>query len=270
MRVHHLNCATMYPILPRLMHGKVPPELQKMVSHCLLIEGADGLVLIDSGFGQADVHKGRISASFRWAARPVLLDEETALRQIEGLGFKGSDVRHIICTHLDLDHAGGLSDFPHAKVHVLDTEHAAAMNPTLVEKTRYRPAQWAHGVDWITHQAQGEGWFGFEAVRDLPGIPPEILMIPLLGHTRGHIAVAVDGPDGWLLHAGDAYYVRNSVDPSLGRIPIGTRIFESLTRTDAKRLVANQHRLTTLIAEEKVTVFCAHDAGEFAACCEDT
>ncbi len=34
------------------------------------------------------------------------------------LGYSINDVRHIILTHLDLDHAGGLHDFPNAAVHV--------------------------------------------------------------------------------------------------------------------------------------------------------
>jgi glyoxylase-like metal-dependent hydrolase (beta-lactamase superfamily II) len=49
---------------------------------------------------------------------------------------------------------------------------------------------------------------GFEAVRDLDGLPPEILLVPLAGHTWGHSAVAIDTGDGWLLHAGDAYFFR--------------------------------------------------------------
>src|SRR2546429_4224699 len=60
---------------------------------------------------------------------------------------------------------------------------------------------------WMVNEIDGgEPWFGFRAVRDLPGLPPEILVIPLPGHTRGHIGVAVDTGAGWLLHAGDAFY----------------------------------------------------------------
>ncbi|MFD0510570.1 MBL fold metallo-hydrolase [Streptomyces aureus] len=32
-----------------------------------------------------------------------------------GLGYAVDDVRHIVLTHLDLDHAGGLPDFPRAR-----------------------------------------------------------------------------------------------------------------------------------------------------------
>src|SRR5207245_5655496 len=35
---------------------------------------------------------------------------------------------------------------------------------------------------------------------------PDILMIPLPGHTLGHCGIAVRAKDKWLLHAGDAYF----------------------------------------------------------------
>jgi len=43
---------------------------------------------------------------------------ETAPYQLQRLGDQRESVKHIIQTHLHLDHAGGLSDFPEAQVHV--------------------------------------------------------------------------------------------------------------------------------------------------------
>lgn len=56
----------------------------------------------------------------------MLSEDETAIRQVERLGYTADDVRHIILTHLDIDHSGGLSDFPAAQVHVLQAEIDAA------------------------------------------------------------------------------------------------------------------------------------------------
>ena len=83
------------------------------------------------------------------AARPFaamlnvrLREEETAVRQIEALGFSPSDVRHIVITHLDFDHAGGLEDFPNATVHLMDAEFSAATGPRrgFVPRSRYLAA----------------------------------------------------------------------------------------------------------------------------------
>ncbi|HBH16463.1 MAG TPA: MBL fold metallo-hydrolase, partial [Leclercia adecarboxylata] len=46
----------------------------------------------------------------------------TARARVEALGFSVADVRHIILTHLDFDHAGGLTDFPHARIHLMQQE----------------------------------------------------------------------------------------------------------------------------------------------------
>lgn len=106
--------------------------------------------------------------------------------------------RHIL-SHLDFDHAGGLDDFPHARVHLLGEEIAAATaRRTMLDRMRYRPQQWGETrAGWQAHRADvGEPWFGFDCVRDLPGVGPDVLMVPLLGHTLGHAGVAVRSAQG--------------------------------------------------------------------------
>ncbi len=54
--------------------------------------------------------KPRRRLAYTWPAvlNTRLKEEDTALRQIEAMGFSASDVRHIVLTHMDFDHAGGL------------------------------------------------------------------------------------------------------------------------------------------------------------------
>lgn len=269
MRVHHLNCGTMAPFGGRLLDGTGSPfGCARLVCHCLLIETEDGLVLVDTGFGLADVARPKetLPGFFRAGVRPVLQAGETAARQIEALGFAPSDVRHIVLTHLDLDHAGGLRDFPTAQVHVNAAELAAARNPiTLNERQRYRAEQWSHHPEWVEHETTGERWHGFEAVRELKGLPPEILLIPLGGHTRGHVGVVVDTGSSdrprWLVHAGDSYFHRGQVQPRPS-CPPGLRAFQFLVQADQTTRLANVARLRELAADPQVTVFCAHDPVE--------
>ena len=145
--------------------------------------GWDGPVLVDTGLGTADLAEPRRRLGPLWFlySRPLLDPEQTALAQVRRLGFAAVDVRHIVLTHLDLDHAGGLSDFPTAQVHVLDVEHTAAMQPpTTKEKRRYRQEQWEHQPRWVTHGGRGEQWMGFEAVAAIDNV----LLVPLHGHTH--------------------------------------------------------------------------------------
>jgi glyoxylase-like metal-dependent hydrolase (beta-lactamase superfamily II) len=199
--------------------------------------------------------------------RPLLSLDETAARRIERLGFAREDVRHVFVTHLDSDHAGGLADFPEAQVHVLEAEYQAAMSPrSAMEKQRYRPAQWRHGPRWVRHTPGGERWFGFRSVRAIDERTPEVLVIPLEGHTRGHAAVAVaDGKGGWVLHAGDSYFHRAEMDTP----PSCPRILDMVQKVDEEDAAArrwNQERLRYLARAEKerVRIFCAHDPVELA------
>lgn len=267
IRIHHLNCGTMCPYGRRFMAGEGGVlETATLCCHCLLIETAQGLVLVDSGLGSDDVRNpGRLGCPFLAGIRPQLRQEETALAQVQALGFKQQDVRHIVLTHLDLDHAGGISDFPGARVHVFDTEIAAAMAPSLREKLRYVPAQWAHGPDWVRHKLEGEQWFGFDAVRAVPGLDPDVLLVPLTGHTRGHCGVAVRTAGRWMIHCGDAYFFRGEVETP-ATCPIGLMAFQSLVQINGTQRLHNQRRLRELKSQHggEIDIFCAHDPVELA------
>jgi len=246
-----------------------------MCCHCLLIEGEHGLTLVDAGLGVEDVNEpGRLGFLFNALARPRLEVAETALRQVVDLGYRPSDVRHIVPTHLDLDHAGGISDFPDAAVHVFAPEFRAASHRSkLRERLRYRTAQIGAVKTWAAVEEEGDTWFGFSAVRAVPETRDEVLLIPLPGHSRGHCGVAVNRPsDGWLLHCGDAYLHHSEVEPGGGAAPKGLRFFESMVQFDSAQRLANQARLRELarLAAGEVTLICSHDPAEFAAMRNET
>lgn len=272
MRIHHLNCATMCPFGGHLM-GRPEPGLgpARMTCHCLLVEtDRDGLVLVDTGLGAADVAQPeeRLSRFFLALMRPRLDLAETAREQVLALGFSPRDVRHVVLTHLDFDHAGGLADFPDATVHLLADEVAAARRRTTwIERGRYRPRQWTPEPSWQTYSPGGEEWFGFRCVRDLVGLPPEILLVPLPGHTLGHTGVAVRTLGGWLLHAGDAYFYRDEIDPEAPTCPLGLRAYQAFMEADRAARLANQARLRELVRVHggDVRVLCSHDATLFEA-----
>lgn len=270
MLLHHINCGTCCPVGGALFDGRSKGVKAKLVCHCLVVETEAGLVLIDTGYGIKDARGPgpRVTPPMRAMLNPQLREEETAIRQIEAMGYKASDVRHIILTHLDFDHAGGLEDFPDAAVHVMETEFAEATGARdgFVPHNRYRPMQYDEVRDWRRYKgADGERWFGFDAVRRLEGLPPEILMIPLPGHTLGHAGIAIDTHDGWLLHAGDAYFYRGEVRRSARECSPGLRLYQTMMETGRDLRMANQERVRRLSVEhrDEVRVICAHDVVEF-------
>jgi glyoxylase-like metal-dependent hydrolase (beta-lactamase superfamily II) len=237
-------------------------DAPEMVCHCLLVETKHGLVVVDCGlFAETDFErKNRTDAFFLKLMRP---SHQTAKREVEKLGYSARDVKHVVCTHLDLDHVGGIADFPDASIHVMTAEREAAQHPhTMRERRRYIQKHFAHGPKWQTHDAAGETWKGFSAVRALSDDEPDLLLVPLHGHTRGHAAVAVRTSDGWLLHCGDAYFHEAEMTAK-ARAPWGLEFFERTIATDDQMRRDNQRRLRELkAAHSDVRVFCAHSKGE--------
>src|SRR5919107_870671 len=167
MRCHHLNCISTCPLGGALMDGRSIGVRGRLACHCILVEAGSELVLIDTGFGLNDVASPypRLSRFFLTLVSPDFREEATAIRQIERLGFDPRDVRHVVLTHLDFDHAGGLDDFPWATVHLLASERDSAVRQaTLLDRMRYRPQQWGTMARWRAHTAGAETWMGFEDV----------------------------------------------------------------------------------------------------------
>ena len=268
MRIHHLNCGCMCPLGGALYDGFSRGLAAHLACHCLLVEtDRDGLVLVDTGFGEADLRERgrRLSPFFRLMNRIQYDPELSALAQLRRLGFRPGDVRHIVLTHLDFDHAGGLDDFPQAQVHVLQREwDAQRQRHGFIGRRRYRPAQWQGIRHWHFHEPQGERWNGFASVRDLPGLPPEILMIPLPGHTPGHAGIAIQHDGGWLLHAGDAYFYRDEMRQPERHCTPGLRFYQRLMEADRASRLDNQARLRELSLRQDLglTLFCSHDLVE--------
>lgn len=239
----------------------------KVVCHCLLLETDQGLVLVDTGLGVQDyLHtKARLGNLVSRLGRIENNLELTALAQIQNLGFSSKDVKHILISHLDFDHAGGISDFPHATVHILSSEYNATQNFfSLKNKARYKTQQFRQHRYWkFIEPDQGEAWFNLHQVQGFHIFQDEILMIPLLGHSQGHCGVAIKQNDGWLFFCGDAYFSHLQLNPT-NRL----RTLDKLERffaEDNQRRIDNLHKIQQLAQNEKnIEIICAHDPIELA------
>jgi glyoxylase-like metal-dependent hydrolase (beta-lactamase superfamily II) len=118
----------------------------------------------------------------------------------------------------------------------------------------------------VRYPATGERWFDFEGVRALGDRDSEVLLIPLAGHSRGHCGVAVNTGDGWLLHAGDAYFYRSELETPRRHAPIATKLYERFMQMQPTSRVANQQRLADLLHTHRgyVQILCSHDPEELA------
>lgn len=197
LELHHLNAGTL----------KVP-GYPTVVCHCLLLREGGEAVLVDTGIGLLDVRDpaGRLGQGLIDAAGFQFREHDTAVMRLKALGIAPEQVRHIVLTHADPDHAGGLADFPGAAVHVSGEE----LESLREGHARYVSRQFDHHPRWRPYAADARprDWFGLPARRlNLP-LKSEVLLVPLFGHTRGHCGVAIARGERWFLHAGDAYYLR--------------------------------------------------------------
>lgn len=271
MVVHHLNCATLCPGTALLVNGRGSPfGRSRLVCHCLLIEGArDGLILVDTGLGLRDVADGRGRLgpmAFMMASCPHIRLEETAIHQLAKLRHRPEDVRHIVVTHLDPDHTGGLDDFPDATVHVFQDEYRAAENPmTWRERQRYKFERWG-GVKWQLHRLRGGEWMGLESVSlfDPRRDGVDVRLVPLVGHTRGQVGVAVGTGERWLLHCADAYFCTSEMTAARPHCTPGLSILQRFNQVSGAARRGSLARLRELRQRDsELTMFCAHDPDEF-------
>lgn len=232
-----------------------------MVCHVLLIEVGRRLVLVDTGFGSADVLTPSRLGPVRHPLRPALRPEETAVTRIRSLGLDSAAVTDVVLTHGDLDHAGGLVDLPHAQVHLLAAEQRAIQHPQgLLEAQRYRPSQWAHGPRITPHRPGAVRWKGFEGCVDLSAVAPGMLLVPLPGHTAGDAGVALPTGNGWRLHAGDAFHSALSLQERSMRPDV--RLRQGLLAHDEPALRSTQRRLSALVrVDPSVRIINSHDRG---------
>jgi glyoxylase-like metal-dependent hydrolase (beta-lactamase superfamily II) len=246
--LHHFNGGTLH----------APPQ-PRAACHCVLIEDPRGLALVETGIGLLDV-----AAPLERIGQPLIdiagfqfQESETAVRQIEKLGFRGEDVTQIVLTHIDPDHAGGLADFPQATIHVSDEELAHLGTG----HWRYLPQHFTHGPSWKGYGPSTDRWFGLEARRLSLGFDAEVLMIPLFGHTPGHCGVAIQQGSRWTLHVGDAYYLRAEL--ATDDHPVSALAAERADDDRLRRSSLAQLRRLARDHGAEIEMFGYHDFSEF-------
>ncbi len=235
------------------------PPYPTVPCQCLLLEEARRIALVDTGIGLLDVRHPveRMGQALIDMAGFQFNEHDTAVRRIEALGYRADDVQHIILTHADPNHAGGLADFPNAQVHVSEEEHAHVES----NHGRYASAQFAHGPIWKTYGPSTRRWYGLEARPVYVGFGSEILLIPLFGHTLGHCGVAVQHGERWALHVGDADYLR--IELETDDHPVSLLAASRADDDGLRRASLEQLRRLYRDRSNGIDLFGYHDGSEF-------
>jgi glyoxylase-like metal-dependent hydrolase (beta-lactamase superfamily II) len=205
---------------------------------CFLIDHPEGKVLFDSGLHvatqtEADEYLGPMASLFQIHFQP---GEEVAARLAE-LEIDVREIRYLVCSHLHFDHAGGNAQIPDAPVVIQRKEWEAGHDPEGIRAGGYKPADYDLGQEFI--QVDGE--------HDLFG-DGSVICLPTYGHTAGHQSLKVRLESGELILAGDACYLRRTLE----------QLHLSPVLHDREQEIQTLEKLRTLEAKG-ARVFVGHD-----------
>jgi glyoxylase-like metal-dependent hydrolase (beta-lactamase superfamily II) len=202
--------------LPKLAGQLVGPRggWQWLPVPAFLVEhpGA-GAVVIDTGLHPSctsDVagNMGRIGKLLYH----VRMDREQALRsQLPARGVRLEDVRLVIMTHLHIDHASAVSEFPDSSFLVDRREWGAAAEGGT--RQGYHSRQFDHAFDWraLDYESDAvESFAGFPRSFDVFG-DGSLRVVSTPGHTPGHQSVVLRSRGGEILVVGDAAYTEREL-----------------------------------------------------------
>ena len=98
-----LDGGAMFGVVPKSIWQKTNPadnnNMVKIAARCLLVEGGNRLVLIDTGMGNKQSEKF-FGYYYRWG-------EDALESSLKKHGFHPDDVTDVFLTHLHFDHCGG-------------------------------------------------------------------------------------------------------------------------------------------------------------------
>lgn len=184
-----------------------------------LIDHPQGLILVDTGWNRAMSPDGVLdkaaqirslgSLPLYMTNQGVVGKGETIDEQLAALGIAPRDIDYVLLTHLDCDHANGLSLVKDAK-HILvsNSELKCAKKLSPVVRIRYNDKWWrdcnVEGFDWN----DTEGPFG--RAYDLFG-DGSVKLINIPGHSDGLCAVKLTNAEGrFVLLFSDGGYASRS------------------------------------------------------------
>lgn len=150
-------------------------------------------ILVDSGFpdwyADEPIKAGLADGLESFGHCLKLTEENLPAAQLAKIGLASKDITHFILTHSDIDHVGGLHDFPQAQ-HIMHADERA------LDKPRYFGA--ARPLEWPPYP---KPTLISEDTELLPGLT--LLSTP--GHAPGHLSLLLQLPEtGPVLLTADA------------------------------------------------------------------
>ncbi len=259
-RIHHLDAGTLRPVLG----ASITPS-GVLACRVIVIElDDDRLALIDTGIGAAARlhprrHLGAGAAAALKADRDPGGNRRRAARRARPRS--GARDRH---PHHAPRHGSRRRPrrLPGSDGAPAPQGAGGRAEPLPTERPRYRKANWSHAVRWEPFGEGGARRASSTALRHTPtccqaaaSSRSAARAFPA-AHTG--YAIPLDGDGGWLVHAGDCFYVAGQIAPDDHGLPVGWGVapVRVLRGGHAWKIRGNHRMLRELAAHEDVTVVC--------------
>jgi glyoxylase-like metal-dependent hydrolase (beta-lactamase superfamily II) len=177
-----------------------------------------GHLLVDTGFHPSvavEPHKnlGRIGAQL---FRGIEMEPAQAVsHQLRARGIEPSSIELVAMTHMHLDHASGISEFPNATFLVSKREWEAASEPRAALRGYVR-RQFDHAFEYRLldfDSTRSDSFASFGRSFDVFG-DGSVRLVYTPGHTHGHLSVVLRLAGREALIAGDAIYTMRTLRES--------------------------------------------------------
>ena len=176
-----------------------------------------GLVLIDTGLHPSIGAKprenfGRLAA--RFVLPPRLAAGQDVPAQLRARGLDAKQISVVVMTHLHLDHASAISEFPSSTFVLTAAEWTAATTERRPLLHGYRPAHYDYVFDYRTVSYEGDwvsSYGSFGRTLDLFG-DGSIRLAATPGHSAGHQSVILRLRERDFVVAADAVYTINQLE----------------------------------------------------------
>ncbi len=231
-----------YEILPRTVSTRDSGErfVMSLPICSYLLETSQGLVLFDAGINSDILHdphlRNRYFTSRGRDPAPVVWPQHEFLPQLKEIGVDPDDIRHVILSHMHVDHAGNLKYFRRAKVWLQQAEYDYAFQqptPQYLVRTDFDFPD----MDWCLLRGDHE-------------VMPGLELISTVGHTPGHQSAVISLP-----HSGRAVLVGDVGDLMEN---FEHEILPGQTSDDEAAL-ASIRRVNQIHREEGAELFLCHD-----------
>jgi N-acyl homoserine lactone hydrolase len=187
-----------------------------------------GAILVDTGLhpsvatdGQENL--GRLAARF---GKPALEPGADAPAQLRARGLDPGEIPVVVMTHLHLDHASAISEFPNSTFVVSEVEWEAATVGPKPLLNGYRRAHFDYAFDYRTVDFDRGGidsYSSFARCFDLFG-DGSVRLAYTPGHSAGHMSVICHLAERDFVIGGDAVYMQAQLD---GSAPLAPRPFDA-------------------------------------------